>query len=263
MNSETLDEMLNRLEAIMPSKPPILDIGLHRQDWTPVWNLAKQIQEAFNAGVRYPTKQLRQAAWNRFNTLRSEASARADAERDHLRTRSNYHKSIIFKECAGIGYSRVSDTIFFFDQTTMGEMKARGRYLAGVMKYLSEHKHEMLGEDKKECYNRIHEIKEQHEQFWSEYRLARDARKDERLQKIEANLSKNRDMYRRTADALQRFRERSSELRAKISTSTSDKWRAIFSGWLSETESKIDDIESQLRRIEGWIEENEEHLRKL
>jgi hypothetical protein len=46
-------------------------------------------------------------------------------------------------------------------------MKARGGYLSKVMKYFSEHKNEMLGEDKKMCYERIQEIKEQHERFWA------------------------------------------------------------------------------------------------
>src|SRR5260221_2873186 len=117
MNSQTLDEMISRLESIMPDAPGIFSIGLRRQDWKPVWSLAKEIQEGFNSGVRYPTKELRQAAWERFNGLRNEASKRADSERDSLRSRSEYHKSIIFSECNGIGYSRVTDALFFFDNT--------------------------------------------------------------------------------------------------------------------------------------------------
>ncbi len=250
--------MISRLKSIMPDAPGIFGIGLRRQDWKPVWALAKEIQEGFNSGVRYPTKELRQAAWERFNGLRDEASKRANSERDQLRGRSEHHKSIIFGECKGIGYSQFTDTIFFFDKTTVEQMKARGGYLAGVMKYLSEHKHEMLGEHKKECFDRIQEIKEQHDQFWREHHQAHEARHGDRAQRKEANRVKLREMYRKATDALQRFRDKASELRDKISNSTSDKWTGIWSGWLSETEAKIDDIESQIRRIEGWMEENEQ-----
>ena len=121
----------------------------------------------------------------------------------------------------------------------------------------------MLGEHKKECFDRIQEIKEQHEDFWRDHHQAHEARNGDRVQRIEANLAKNREMYRNASNALERFRDKASDLRDKISGSTSDKWTGIWSGWLSETESKINDIESQLQRIEGWIEENEEQLRKF
>jgi hypothetical protein len=263
MNSETLDGLISDLASLMPDAPSVIGIGLHRQDWKPFWALAAKIQEGFNSGVRYPTKELRQAAWERFNALRNEARKRSTSENDQLRSRSEHHKSVIFSECKGIGYSRVTDTLFFFDKTKVWEMKARGGYLANVMKYFSNNKHEMLGEHKRECHARIQEIKEQHEEFWRDHHQAHEAKKDDRRQHLESNLAKNKEMYHRASAALERFRDKAVELRDKISSSNSDKWTGIWSGWLAETEAKIDDIESQLRRIDSWIEENEEQLRKL
>jgi hypothetical protein len=263
MESDDLNKLISRLEDIMPDDSSFLGIGVCRQDWRPFWALAKDVQEGFNSGVRYPTKQLRQDAWERFNGLRNEASRRANAERGHLEAKSQHHRDVIFGDCRGIGWSAFSDAVFFFDQTTVDQMKARGGYLANVMKYFSEHKLEMLGEDKKACHERIQEVKEEHERFWSQYRDAKNARRGERAERCRANLEKNREKYRNAANALERFRNKASELRDKISESNSDKWTGIWSGWLSETESKIDDIEDQLRRIDEWIEEDEKRLREL
>jgi hypothetical protein len=225
--------------------------------------LAKEIQQGFNSGLRYPTKELRQAAWEKFNSLRSEASRRADSERGHLAAKSTHHRDAIFWKCRSIGWSKLTDVIFFFDPTTIEEMKANGRALADVMKYFSENKHEMLGEDKKACHERIQEIKEEQERFWEQYKGARANRSSDRIERCRTNLEKNREKYRKASDALDRCRNRASELRDKISDSTSAKWNEIWSGWLSEAESKSDDIEAQLRRLDQWIEEDERRLRDL
>jgi predicted RNase H-like nuclease (RuvC/YqgF family) len=263
MSSDALDKLIDQLEEMMPSDPGLFGIGVERHDWKVFWDFAKEIQAGFNSGVRYPSKQLRQDAWNRFNGLRSEGSRRGNSERMHLAARSKQHRDNLFSKCSGIGWSAFLDDLFFFDQTTVEEMKTRGRYLSEAMKYLSEHKHEMLGDDKRICYERIQEVKEEHERFWAQYRRSKELRRSERAERCRANLERNRDKYRRTADALERFRDKAEELRDKISSSTSDKWIEIWSGWLSETEAKIDDIESQLRRIDEWIEEDEKRLAEL
>jgi hypothetical protein len=263
MDSQGLDRLISKLDEIMPDDPGFLGIGARRQDWRPFWALAKEVQQGFNSGVRYPTKQLRQEAWKRFNALRHEGKRRADCESGHLKAKSKQHRGHIFRECRGIGWSAFSDNLFFFDRTTVDDMKARGRYLANVMRYFSEHKLEMLGEDKTACHERIQEVKEEHERFWNQYREAKNARRGERAQRRRDNLEKNREKYRNAASALERFRDKASELRDKISESSSEKWIGIWSGWLSETETKIDDIEAQLRRIDEWIEEDERRLREL
>jgi hypothetical protein len=77
MNADALDMLIEKLEAIMPAAPDPLGLSVVLHDWRPVWNLAKEIQEPFNSGIRYPTKELRQRAWLRFNALHDEASRRA------------------------------------------------------------------------------------------------------------------------------------------------------------------------------------------
>jgi hypothetical protein len=60
MSSDDLDQLIHRLADIVPSETGFLGFGVRRQDWKPFFGLAKEIQEAFNSGVRYSSKQLRQ-----------------------------------------------------------------------------------------------------------------------------------------------------------------------------------------------------------
>jgi hypothetical protein len=261
MTADALDRMLDELESTMPPAPSFAFLGIERHDWRPTWAMAKQIQEAFR-DVRYPTKELRQAAWERFNALRDEASSRNSAEREQFRTRSERHLASIISDCKGIGYSDVQDTLFL-DKTTVDQMKARGRYLGDVMKYLSDHKHEMLSEHKKDAFERIQVIKEQHDTFWQRQHEAREYRTDDRVRRVKANIEKNQGMLQQAYGALQRHRQKVSEVQEKIDGGSSDKWITIWEGWIAESEAKIEDIETQIRRIEGWIEEGEDELRKL
>jgi hypothetical protein len=270
MDSKSLDTMLERLAELMPEKSHWTGIGLQRHDWRPFWQLAGEIQQGFKSGVRYPTKPLRDLAWTNFNQLRDEAAKRGQVERDMLFSRSDEHRKDIFRQVSTAEYSPLTDMLFFFDPTTVENMKTKGRDLAAAMKMLSARKHEMLGEHKKECFDRFQEIKESHDLFWRRYQEANSARREQYQEKRSgmvtramANLEKNRDKLRNAVDALERHRARADELREKISTARTEKWESIFETWLSETEAKIDDIEASIRRIHEWIEEDERRLGEL
>ncbi len=217
----------------------------------------------FNSGVRYPGKAQRQAAWTRFNELRDEGSRRNRQETEALKDRSASHKAEILSICSGITYSFFEDSVFFFDQTTVEQMKRWQEYLHEAMNELRDRKHEMLGEHKKECFERIETIKESHDNFWRLYREQQQERREQRQQKARANIDANLERLRKAANALERQRDHADELRSKIAETTSAKWEAIWSEWLSEAEDKIDDIEQQIERIQGWIEEDERRLGNL
>lgn len=273
MDFKGLDRLLDHLKEIIPPAPPVFTKAT-RHDWRPFWALAGEIQEAFRSGVRYPTLALREAAWHRFNALRDEATHRSAGEREALRSHSENLRNILLADCRGITYSPVSDAIFFFDPTTATQVKAWQRYLAEAMQKLSKWKHEMLGEHKQQCFERFQEVKSSHELFWKQHREAHQARHEASqaewrskkraiASKIEANLDKNREQFRKTTEALNRNRARADELRGKIRDTTSSKWEGIFETWLAETEAKIDDIERHLNQIQEWIEEGERRLRDL
>ena len=67
MDSNELNALLEELEGLIAIGPT--------HGWKPFWTKAKEIQEAFKAKVRYPSKELQNAAWRRFNDLRDAASA--------------------------------------------------------------------------------------------------------------------------------------------------------------------------------------------
>lgn len=275
MTHEDLDRMIQRFKEDMPPAPNVLGLFFARHDWRPVWALAKAIQEGFSSGLRYPTHELHQDAWRRFNELRTEASTRAKDEYTWLETKSAQHRSVVLDICKGIGWSPLSDALFFFDKTTVERMKGFQKYLSQAMKELKDRKHEMLGEHKKECFERIQEIKEQHEHFWRVHNdnsqtkrvqyAAREqeytARKQAFKEKTTENLAKNRERLRNATDAHERFELEVSELRSKIADDeASEKWRSIWSEWLADKKARMKNIEEHIQRLREWIAED---VRKL
>jgi hypothetical protein len=265
-----LDAEIETLRSIMPDAPPSFS-KVHRSDWRPFWQLAGKIQARFKEGVHYPTKELRDEAWRRFNELRDEANRRVTEERERMRYQSEEIRDVIFSKCSGITWSPVTDTIFFFDQTTKDQVKAWGRYLAEAMQMLSKHKQEMISEHKQQCFDKFQEIKESHDLFWQQFKetqqanweekkAARRRNRSEFVAKIESNIQNNREKLNKAMDALNRQRGHADDLRDKIRESTSRKWEDIHRTWLNEAETKIEDIESSIKRIEEWIEEDRHKL---
>jgi hypothetical protein len=212
----------------------------------------------------------RDEAWRRFNELRDEANRRANEEREKFRFNSERLRGVILSACSGLTWSSVTDTLFFFDKTTVEQVKKWQQYLAKAMKMLSEYKAEMLPEHKQECFEKFQEIRESHEGFWRQYKGAHEAkvvehrrRRDEIVARIKGNIEKNEQKLREASEALGRQRERAAELREKLSETTSRKWQGIYETWIDEAETKIEDIQSSVRRIEEWIGEDNRRLREF
>jgi predicted nucleic acid-binding Zn-ribbon protein len=121
----------------------------------------------------------------------------------------------------------------------------------------------MLGEHKKECFQAIEDMRETHNLWWNDLGRDRSRRKGERRERILSNLEKNRERYRKTADALQRTRAFVDELRDRIAAAWNDNWAADAERRLSDAEDRIRDMEDSLRQIEDWIEEDERQLNDL
>lgn len=261
-----VDRMLDELEAALPASQESLSMRVQRNDWRPIWALVGSIGAQFK-GVRYPSSAAQQAAWTRFTELRTTASKRADHERSKFEALSTHHRDTILYACKGLGYSRVGDMMFFFDPTTAQDMKDQGRRLADAMQMLKAHKGEMLAAHKQECFERFQDIRAQFDRYWEQRKQAVQERhetaalkRENFRQRVEANLEKNREKLRAAEQALERQRDRADSLRSQISETDSSKWRGIWSEWLDQTQTKISDIEDSIRRIRGWIEEDEQLL---
>lgn len=232
-------------------------------NWKEVWETAAEIQGGFPS-VRYPTKEDRQRAWARFNELRDEASRRSKAEREKRRYKSlEYRKSILRQ--ADLAKPR---SLFGLDPSDVEEMKELGRMLREAGQMLSEHKRDMLGEHKQECFESIQEVRRTQDAWWEQLRTQRRRRQEDFAQRksdfkerVSRNLERNHERHREASDALRRYRDRADDLRDKIANAWNDSWAEGASRRLAEIEDKISDIEEHLERIEEWIREDEEKLR--
>lgn len=126
---------------------------------------------------------------------------------------------------------------------------------------LSEYKHEMLGEHKQECFNRIQEVQKEHDAWWGELRREQTRRREERQARIRANLESNYERHRRASEALERLRRHADNLRDRIASAWNRNWAAGAERRLCELEGKIADIEDSLQKIEEWIREDENRLK--
>ena len=266
-----IKSMINTLEDYLPADLSlnIFSIGNDRRsDWKRFWNYAKQIQEKFNSGVKFPSKEERQIAWTKFNSLRNEASRRSEIEKTHIESSSKELRDEIFSICSDTKYVPVYDVLFFFDKANTWQVKKWQEYVRKAGQKLSDNKHKMLGRHKQECWELIQEIRESHQLFWDKHNEAweerkrnNESKKQEFIDRINRNIVKNKHNLEKANDALERQESRLSDLQYKLSDTESDKWRGIFSEWISECEDKIYDIKNSIERISGWIDEDEEKLR--
>lgn len=259
MDWKTLDRLIDEFEGMIDSKlgrefPP-LGFLFSGSSWKDIWAKAAEIQNGFK-GIRCPTKAQRDEAWERFNSLRNEASKRHQDESNNRSWKSESHRSAILRQ---IGSARPT-TLFGFAAPDVEEMKALGQVLREAGQMLSKYKGEMLGEHKQECFEAIQDMRHVHDAWWAELDKSRQRRRQEREAKIRNNLERNYERHRKATQALVHFRSRADELRFQIASAWNDSWASKAEGWLSELEDKISNIEHSIEQIEEWIREDEAKL---
>jgi len=283
---QELDSKIDSLESDVNSASNWLN-SYNRDEWLKIMSLCIEINENFK-GVRYPTKNERSVAWQRFFNLRHKAYE----ERNRIqKTTSKERKSEIYGMLYAVDYDWLADFIvgqvlsFGLMATRAEEMKWAGQKLKEAGQYFSSVKHEMTREDKAEIFNRIVDIRNNHDLFWSRYkeisRQQYEKRREEKQRaweekqraweqkqeksrmirnRIENNLEKNRERLAKALNALERCRENRRNLQSKIYDSDSDEWRSKAEGWLDELDDKIEDIESSVERLRDWISEDRDKL---
>jgi hypothetical protein len=200
----------------------------------------------------------------RFNNIRNDLSKRSNADRERVFSVSKDWRDEIIADIEWAPYSKFADALFFFDPTTVEEMKQLGEQLNKASRRLSEHKDQMLREHKEECFQRIKEIRATHDQFWGEYRKQREVRQQEHrerihgvLARIESNISKNQEKKKRAEGALEHVEANISKLYGMLENARGDEYRERVDGWLAEAQAKKESIEESIRRMEEWIEQDE------
>jgi hypothetical protein len=259
MEWKTLDGLIDELKTMLDSK---LNRGLFvvtvlipsSVTWGAIWGKAAEIQQGFK-GIRYPTKEQREEAWERFNSLRDDASKQNQDENNKRRWRSESHRSAILHQ---ISLARPAKLII--DHPDVEEMKSLGQILHEAGQMLSKHKEEMLAEHKQECFETIQEMRKCHDAWWASLKGAQYEKHQERDAKTRENLAKNYERHRKATQALAHFRSCADKLRSQIASAYNDDWASKAEGWLSDFEDKIADIEQHIERIEEWIREDESKL---
>ena len=260
MDWKTLERLIDEFEGMIDSKlgrefPP-LGFLFSGPSWKDIWAKAAEIQTGFK-GMRYPTKAQRDEAWERFNSLRNEASRRNQDESNNRRWKSESHRSAILRQIE----SARPRTLFGFAPPDIEDMKALGHVLREAGQILSKYKGEMLGEHKQECFEAIQDMRQVHDAWWAELKGNSSRRHDDFQSRVRNNLENNYERHRKATDALERHRARADELRSQIASAWNNDWASKAEGWLSELEDKIADIERSIEQIEEWIREDEDKLR--
>lgn len=244
--------------------------GYRRNDWRPFLAAAKEAQESFNSGLDV-TKQERTELWNAFNALRDEARAAQNNEREDFTSQSDHIRNQILNDCGPLHFSGFDQfTNYLVDasnRASADEVKELGHKLSLAMKRLSENKQFMLTAHKQECFDKFQEIKASHDKFWEFYRgkkqelhQERDRKREAFIEKVRANIDKNREKLAKAESFLESQRARVDDIREKLSGENTSKWQDIYEGWLAEAESKVESAEEQVERIAAWIREDEEKL---
>ncbi|MEM6719572.1 MAG: hypothetical protein AAF611_09670 [Bacteroidota bacterium] len=207
-----------------------------------------------------------------------------------LKDQSSIYRNEIKNKLEYVDYNEVGDALVAFItlgiiQTTVEEMRSKGRELRDIGKYFSSVKHNMTKEDKAEIFGCLVRVREHHDSFWAQYKkisqqqyekrkndnqrawkekqLAWEEKKEKSRrikQKIEQNLEKNRSGLRKAEDALERHKERRRKLKDDIRNAYNDNWRSKAEGWLYELDNKISDIEASIDRYHSWIDEDSSKL---
>ena len=234
-------------------------------DWRPAWDLAKSIQAAFSGGIRYDSRQEREAAWTKFNDARNELSKRSNADREKMFNISQAWRDRLFSEINTERYSKFNDILFGFDPATVEDMKASGKRLRDCGARLSAFKESMLKEHKDECFQLIVEVRQSHDMFWEQHKsglVERNQKFKERidsvLSHVEENIAKNREKRAKAEDALSRCEANIDKLRDMLSNAKGDDFRSQVEGWQSEAYDKRDSIRESIARIDDWIAQDVE-----
>ncbi len=260
-NFVELQSMVNDFERMIDMRRQ--GIIFIAYDFRPVWEKAREIQAIFNNGVRFPTFQIRQTAWEHFRNLRDEASRVFKEQQEQIQDNSEECRNEILSQAESAEYRSIEDTMFFFDRTTVEGMKVKARQLKGAFEILSRYKDQMLGEHKQECHKRLCEVKETHDQWWMQFKGTISERHSDRRERIQANLEKNREKLEAAAERLEKIRENVENNRSKLKETTCEKWIDIFTQWIEDGETDVEKTEAWIDTLHEWIKEGEDQLAAL
>jgi hypothetical protein len=293
MDSRELGDLLDELETTVDSVTPL------QTKWKPVWDQIRAIAASFK-GSRYPSRQEREEAWTRFQSLIGrvrEVQTKEDELREGMAGTSERHKYEILAKArdaippdngfaeglasvflAPIGLAGALLNRFLPGQPvdeTKEALKACSEALSEGWALLSRYKGEMLGHDKQEVFAALTRAKESLQYAWDQWKEAqqkayearcqvreeRETRRTDLRERVEGHVEKLERWLENLLEILPKREAHLEELREKRDSAWNDGFRERVEGWIDEEEENIQGLREKIERVEGWLEEAREKIR--
>lgn len=313
MDYHDLDSLISRLEALVHTDAP------QRGYWKEVWGTIGEIGASFKdtryqtredkdfAWERFQklcglAKERGDANRKEMETRNKEFTQRQQ-EWDHKKSRSDQMRMSIEGRTSGAkplsGFEKaISDMVllpFTMIEAVIGKLlgisaksdfeEARGElcYCSGQLKeawrYFTDHKHELLPNDKAQCFQTLTSAQDKLNDAWSRLKNAQDAFYEQRRQaheqhqiewenkrneyrvRVEARIENLEAKVDKARNALSRQHDHLDKLESQYSEAWNESFKDRCSVWIDEAKDKIRDIEASIDRMEGWLDEERTKLR--
>lgn len=276
---------IDRLDSMIPGG------WLGEGDWNfgALWSQIKKTSAAFK-GARFPTSSEHEQAWSRFQALIEKVKKKQNekqtafdskrAESEELRERfireselvlpdSGFGDVVIALMTGGLSIvvEHALDAFLGPFDKQKQELLDASRALTSLWREFSSQKGRMLGRDKAAVFHALRNTQDRLDDLWANYKTERQRAADayfaEKRERHEAwrdrtlaNVRGNQERKSRLEDVLSHKRSHLDDLSDKLADARSDDYRSRVLGWIEEERSAIGDIEQQIARIEGWIDED-------
>lgn len=251
-----LDSLIREFEFLLKTEDESGEMNAGKLNWKEVWGKAAEILQGFKE-VKYPVRSQHDEAWKKFKTLHDAASKLSKDEREQKKTTSEALKAEILELIKNAIPSEEIEP----NPSNEEKLKGLGKALNDAGKKLGDNKLNMLTEHKQECFSEIQKVRELHDKWWAEVKKEKLRRREEYLSSVKVNIEKNHERLDKANQAYESCKKHVDELKEQIANSTNEEWIVRATGWVSELEVKIVDIEKSIERITGWIKEGEDKLK--
>ena len=280
MDPSALDGLISKLDS------HYRQAARRDRPWSEVWNEIKHIGASFE-DVRYPSKEAKNGAWEKFQGIvdsvkETQAEERTQWERNaenSARLRNQIITQGEYGRPPNAFESGIADMIMgpitalaelVVDMATLGllqgkidhEKEALKAYSSNLRKawdLFKQHKDEMLGKDKHEVFQTLRQIQDELDVAWGAWKKLNDqyyeAKRSAHRGRVEASIEKLESRLENLYSILSKKETHVSELEIKRDTAWNDDFRDRVQGWIDEEENRIIDVKEQISQVEGWLSE--------
>ena len=286
MDSDELDGLIDELETAVEDAAPL------QTKWKPVWDHIRAISAGFK-GSRYSSREEREAAWTRFQSLIDrvkEIQSEENQLRESMRGVSErYRDEIIARAHTAIPPSGFEEGLagaflasinmlgaafsHLLPGTAVDERKEMLKTCSEVLRegwgLLSRHKSEMLGHHKQEAFEALSKAKEILDNQWAHWKEIQQEAYEARCQireecevkraawreRTESNIENLRQWRERFRETLASREAHLEELEEKRDTAWNDEFRERVESWIEEEEENIQGIREKIEGVESRLEE--------